>query len=152
MRHVWTMAAQSSAVDYETGTLSLFNLLEELHLPGAPPNAENVNLAPIAMQLVSLWQREEGDGETCFWGYRLENGRGETLTSEEGKPVEFAKAPRSRTRYQMIMFPIKGEGIYRFLMTASRSKDGPFVDIGSVSIEVSFAPIQSFPRFTRVAE
>jgi hypothetical protein len=145
MRHQWTLAAAGSAIDTDSNSLSIFNVLEALHLPGAPPNIADITWAPLAFVVVSSW-RDEGSG-IGYFKYRLENGEGEPLLPEPATSVvlKFGSHQRARTRMALPVFPIKGEGTYRVVTLCSDSTEGEFVEVGRAYIDVSFAPPPQAP-------
>lgn len=148
MEHLWTIAAQGSAIDVDTNALSAFNIVEELHLPGAPPDAASISWIPFPMVLVSYWRIVNGKGG--YFKVRVENSQGETILAdaEEGAEVDFRDVKKARTRLQLPAFPIKGEGTYCFVITQSDSINGDYVEAGRVPVEVSFAPAQSTNAFS----
>lgn len=122
MKVIWVVLCQSSAVDRETNVVSLFNVVEEIHLPAQPlalPPEQQLPagtlLTPI-FQLVALWMRSAPDVP--------EQGRGRiqvllpdgSLGMSQEFEVDLTQYLRLRFRSNLPGLPVGGEGVYRFLI------------------------------------
>lgn len=87
------LICESISVDHETNRISLFNVIDELHVAAAN------NAAPVATQLVAVssWNRVEGDEERELQAKLKIHGH-------HGEPIEFPVNFRmDRPRYRLVM-------------------------------------------------
>ena len=149
---LWSIAAHGSSIDIDTNSLSIFNVVEEIHLPGAPPNPDSVIWISFPMVLLCGWKRTNPSDEG-YLRVELHSAAGERLFGSPGAGVQltFGQSKQSRTRVNVPAFPIKGEGEYNFRILLSSSETGPFEEVAHVPIEVSYTPltreqVQAAPR------
>ena len=121
MKVIWSILCQSSAVDRDTNSLSLFNIIEEVTFPAQPPQIQPEQPLPERImlanfELVTLWMRsnlevpERGRGRL-----RIVLTEGQEVTFQEFE-VDLTQYLRFRTRVRLPGFPTGGPGIYRFIV------------------------------------
>ena len=59
--HVWTILCSRAVIDRDTNNMSLLEVIEQLTLGDASPPVEGEGLAPIQLELVTLWTRRRDD-------------------------------------------------------------------------------------------
>lgn len=107
MKLIFMTCAQSSAVDSQTGRLSLFHLLEQVQAPSFP--------TAMSLTLVGMFAR--GPGEPDDQSVRLKVELGETAVFDS--PVNFSFRGKQRSRVLMAMnglaIPAAGKLSFSFL-------------------------------------
>ena len=141
MKVLWAIICQSSAVDQETNNVSLFNLLEQVHVP-EPPTGGEANepfpVAPISFSIVALLSRTNlSMGESGKGRIRIEfpSDAAPDLLPDFEYDLEVALHHRIRFHFQGM--PIKGEGIYRFLIE-EEAASGQWTQLFEAPLIVSY--------------
>ncbi len=137
IRNVWTIITQSSAIDRDTNSLSLFDVVEEINLQITGPLPENAAF-PINTQLVSLWEREES-GTDLELKVRvvLKDPKGENLMENEASLKLEPAHIRSRFRIQFQGMRITSPGVYKYALYSLEPAKTEGKDLlASVPIEV----------------
>jgi hypothetical protein len=85
--HVWTILCSRAVIDRDTNNMSLLEVIEQLTLGDASPPVEGEGLAPIQLELVTLWTRRE-----------MMNQRAGGLASGSiGHPASSTRSPANTT-------------------------------------------------------
>lgn len=146
IRNVWAIVAQSSSVDLDRNSLSLFDIVEEIsfQIPGILP--ENA-VFPINLQLVSLWERDEiGTDTELKVKTILKDPKNKILVGVEGLIKMKPQHKRFRYRNQFQGMPITGSGAYKYeILSLEPDKTGGKELLASAGIEVKIVnqPIKS---------
>jgi len=142
LKVLWAVACQSSSVDQETNTVSLFNLLEQISVP-EPPRSEISSDDPIlraatgAFELFILTGRsdlnvgERGPARVC-----LHFPSDEPPASFQIE-IDLTSAQRNRIKISLPALPVSGEGTYRFVIEAADATGG-WNQLFEIPLEVSY--------------
>lgn len=121
MKVIWAILCQSTVIDRYTNNVSLFNVIEEITIPSTPPQGASGRGgmgagAAVVFQLVSLWVRSDlAVPERGYGRIRLATPDNQISTGQEFE-VDLTQFLRLRQRTHMSTLPIRGEGIYRFMI------------------------------------
>jgi hypothetical protein len=140
LKVIWAILCQSAAIDKDSNNVSLFNVLEEVHvaaeLPQEPsPGMEMSGLAPLPSELVTLWERTDPDVPEHGYGrikLILPNGKSWQAGTHE---VDLTRFIRLRSRGSIPGIPIGGEGVYRFVIEG-KGEDGEWVQMFELPLQV----------------
>lgn len=136
MKLLLHVCATSSANDRETNQVSLFNVVEEMHVPSFP-------IVIPSLTIVSLLKREKGDRTKQNLQVRFTLGR--KVIADLPFEVDFQKGPRCRHNAEVRGLMIPSPGI---LKIGLRYKDKPMgsawpidvIDTGKATIEQPKGP------------
>jgi hypothetical protein len=140
MKVIWAVLCQSSVIDRDTNNISLFNVLEELTAISAAPQEGTKGSTPAKgipyiFDLVTLWSRSMQEiPEQGYGRVRLFTPEGESPLGSEYE-VDLTRYLRLRTRLHISGFPLKGEGIYRFVIDG-KSETGDWTPMFEVPLRV----------------
>ncbi len=140
MQHLWSILCQQAIVNQETQTVSLIEIVERIQfgrLPAVEIELSSIDALPVAVTLVTLWQRSDPE--------QTETGRGRVqIKSPSGKiignpqPLEYdinlADAARFRAIARFMNLPFAGSGTYQIATQLMENDD--WHDIASVSVEI----------------
>ena len=140
MKVLWAVICQSCAVDRETNSVSLFNLLEQIHVP-EPPTEEEENIylptSPISFFLVASFSRTDLNvGERNRGRIRIEFPNAIEPDLLPDFEIDLKDAHRNRFRGQFPSMPVKGEGEYRFIIEVDES--GEWRQLFEIPLMVSY--------------
>lgn len=114
-RLVWAVFCQQALVDKFSNTLSIINVLEELHV-SRPPEPASRNARPAAQMqcaVVSLWERTNPtEPESGKVRLRLVGPDGKKQL-EALQLIDLTAYRRTRLIVELPFIPVVGEGIYR---------------------------------------
>ena len=121
MKVIWSVLAESSAVDRDSNNVSLFNIIEEAQIPQPPepPNStaegDPLSAVPLRCVLVTLFGRTEADrGEKRETRLVVTMPNGRVVETDLRFEVDLEVAHRNRTRVNVSTLPWAGQGEYRF--------------------------------------
>ena len=141
MKVLWAVICEGSATDQESNNISLFNIVEEMHIPAPPESEEESNAPPLfaaRLQLVALFSRsdfERSERKKARLVIRLPNGR--SVITEPPLEVDLESAHRSRIRLNLPGIPTGGEGQCIFELQG-QDEDAEWGPISEVPIHVSY--------------
>ena len=120
MKVIWSIIAESSAVDRETNRVSLFNILEEAHLLDPPDRSDDPDIVPAVPAkyvVVTLFGRTTADeAETRQARLVVAMPDGKVVESDPLINVDLETARRHRSVVNLTAIPLGGQGEYRFLI------------------------------------
>lgn len=134
MKLIFMTCAQSSAVDSQTGRLSLFHLLEQVQATNFP--------TAMSLTLVGMFAREEGEPDDQ--SVRLKVDLGETAIFDSSVNFSFRGKLRSRVLMAMngLAIPSAGKLSFSFLSGEGLPLGAPW------EVFVEKAPAQQEPSRT----
>ena len=151
MKVLWAVICEGSAIDQETNNISLFTIVEEMHIPeppgdesagDEPPGDESAGdgspLFPARLLLVALFSRSDFDieeKEEARLVIHLANGQ--SVVTQPHLEVDLESAHRSRIKFNLPGIPVGGQGQYKFELQAL-SDESDWDPIFEVPIHVSF--------------
>ena len=151
MKVLWAVICEGSATDQETNNISLFTIVEEMHIPeppgDEPPGDESAGdesagdgspLFPARLLLVALFSRSDFDieekGEARLV---IHLANGQSVVTQPHLEVDLESAHRSRIKFNLPGIPVGGQGQYKFELQAL-SDESDWDPIFEVPIHVSF--------------
>ncbi len=138
MKHVWSVICQSSSIDFERNSLSLFNCVEEISIVVKKDKQINSDkiFIPSEFQLLSYWSVDNLEEEKNI-DLRCEmfNGDNELLSVFNNSLVVKKGAPRFRSRINIKGIPVKGQGRYYFKVWQKIS-EGDYELISEIPLDV----------------
>jgi hypothetical protein len=126
LKVIWAVLCQNSVIDRDSNTISLFNVIEEIHVVPQPPQEPLMPAAvgkgaSIVFQLVTLWGRSNQDTPEQGRGrLRLVLPDGESSITGEHE-VNLTEFLRLRHIARITTMPIRNEGIYKFVVEGKES-------------------------------
>lgn len=140
MKVIWAILCQSTVIDRYTNNVSLLNVLEEITLTSAPPQEASGRKgmgagASIVFEIVALWVRSDLEvPERGYGRIRLATPDNQISTGQEFE-VDLTQYLRLRHRTHISTLPIRGEGIYRFVIDG-RTDTQDWVEMFEVPLRV----------------
>lgn len=138
--HVWSVLCSKSITDAATNQISLIETIEKItaHMP-IPPEGEGVT-ASLPMHLVSLWIRSELDTPEEGISRIMIEGPGGYLSAAQEVAINLKDNFRVRNLIQMDGIPIRGPGVYNFLIQLRDEADleAGWVTCAKIPLEVEF--------------
>ncbi len=140
IKNLWTIVAQSSAVDRDSNSLSLFDIVEEItfQVGGVIPDKA---VLPFNLQVVSLWERDEvGTDFDLKLKIILRDPKNQILHEGEGAIKMEPTHKRFRLRAQFQGFPVTVPGTYRYeIISAQPEKTDGKELLATASMDVKIA-------------
>jgi len=118
IEHAWTVLCKKAIVDPQTGNITLVETVEQINATGAAPDFPA--LAPMEMELVSLWYRTDievavrGQGRIALIG-----PDGHVVGDPQTLQLDLTTFVRARTIAKLPGLPVTGAGVYRFQVELS---------------------------------
>ena len=144
MRISWAFLCQSSAIDIDTNTVSLFNIIEEISVSSDPPvvdegEEDSLPMALGSCELVIASARTEPSvPERLPIRVLLEFPTERPPTPMIEAEVNLQSAQRNRFRLRLPGIPIGGHGMYRFVIEAQEPEDEEWHQLYEVPIGVEY--------------
>src|SRR5262245_33165530 len=116
-RHVWTVLCNSSAIDIESNSVSLHEIIEQLVVAGDAPRDQTIGI-PSPIDLVTLWSRTNLDvpEEGCRGRFRYMAPDGRQLIAGEYEILTGGQFRRSRNRSHIPTVVVHGPGLYEYIV------------------------------------
>lgn len=138
--HAWSILCQSSSVDANNNSLSLFNVIDDITIDINPPadgKLPDVFGVPVNSNLVTLWKRRMvGDEIVADVDVRLLDPTGKELQ----KMVYNMKIPADKSQARSIMniqgFPVTVAGVYVFKISVKESGGASFQEVQEVPLNI----------------
>lgn len=137
--HYWTVLCSNSAIDKDTNSISLSNIIEQVTIVGQPPPRGQIGAIPNQATIVSLWGRSDEDTpERGTASYRIEftDDRGSVQTNPHEIGVDLSEHQRFRTRANLNLLPVMGEG--RHWIRVFLRDDSDEILITSIPYQIAF--------------
>ncbi len=149
-----TMLCSSSAVDKDSNSLSLFNMIEEITVDFKTENNQPINFTqkkgvPIPFELVSIWNRPDDSPEVSTEIKMVLHDPDGEIMQESVSPLEI-KNPHHRMRIR-----VKGNGLNvtkqgKYYFSILFKNDGSFDEVVRVPLTVKVStPIPSDLRILK---
>lgn len=134
---IWSVLSQAATIDMESGSVSLFNIIETLSVFGDPQKPFQV---PAHFELLSLWTRSDpAVPEYGRMRVTLVTPGGEEIPQTE-MPIDLSTALYSRTRLHGDRISLKGPGRYVFQVDLRDENDLAWISVASIPVLVIFNP------------
>lgn len=139
MRHIWSVLCSKSVVDKKSNNISLFEVLEEIHITTNQPDfggETEVVVALMPAHWVSLWSRSNpGVPEKAIIKDTIKLPSGKILGEHESE-INLLNNRRIRITRSVPVPPAKEEGLYIF-ETRVRDKDNKrWTKVSEVTLEL----------------
>jgi|SRR3989344_2149542 len=141
-RHIWSVLCTNSSIDQQTNNVSLYNVIEQIHIDKAAfeavtKNPEEVVVANIVFEIVSLWKKDES-AEDLKVEQRLDmlDPTGKLLDSVKNEFKIPAKVTRFRFKLQINGMKVTAPGEYNYVLNVKNPATGEFDEVTRVPLEV----------------
>ena len=144
MRITWAFLCRSSAIDIDTNSISLFNIIEDISVPSDPPvvDEEEEDSFPMALgscELIVASARTdlsvpERSPVRVLLEFPTETPPAVLLEAE----INLESAQRNRFRLQLPGLPISGRGTYRFVIEVQQPDGEEWHQLHEVPISVEY--------------
>jgi hypothetical protein len=122
----WTLFALSYAVDQQSNSLSVFNVIEEIAVPPEVPEPsapDQIVAVGPTFSLINMWARSEPEiPEERFVRVQVKVPDGRVAALTEFK-LDLRGGQRSRTINTFKFLPFTGTGDYRFAIEVKSGED-----------------------------
>ena len=139
MKVLWAILCQNAVIDRDTNTVSLFNVVEEVTVPVAPPSGDISMLpgvVPATFELVILWSRSETDEPELGMGRIALISPDSTSSTPHELNIDLTQYLRWRSRIKFPGLPITGEGTYTFQIEF-KSESSDWVQVFELPLRVA---------------
>jgi len=139
MRHIWSLLCSRSVTDKVSNNVSLFEVLEEIHLP--PGVAEKKGgstevIVPMPADWVTLWARSKKEKpETVLVKDTILSPSGKILGEREYS-VNLQENGRSRAIRRIPLPPSDKSGVYRFRTQVKDEEQKSWRRVSEIPLEV----------------
>lgn len=118
MKHRWTLLCERFSIDQRSNNVTLFGIIDELHVPKSAVSEAMAAGKPAAAQIQSVLvvQTERSDVGVPEKGViecRLFDAQGQELGSSRAD-VSLERGRRARSAFNINVLPITNEGIYLY--------------------------------------
>lgn len=129
IEHVWSVTCSRAIIDQETNNISLLDIVEQIGTIG--PGGEGA--VPVAIEVVTLWSRGVLDQpERGRARIGLLDPNNAVIGNTHEYEVDLTNYVRTRNRFRMALFPVRGAGKYSFVVEFER--DGNWVEVARVPV------------------
>lgn len=146
IEHVWSVLCHNAAVDAETGSVSLLNILETLIIFG---EAKGEVKLPIQYEVFSEWvradEKQPAKGTMRLFFCNAENECKQQLEL----PVDLSEHLFARTRVKSNGLVINGPGRYKFLVQLKEDGSERWQPVASLPLVVDFRPESEMNEVSR---
>ena len=144
MKVIWAMLCENFAQDKNTNMVSVFNIIDEIRVFGAPPVSEpweTAQMVSYQFKLLALFARSFVDvqehGRTRV---RVADPDGIIVEISEGVEVNLLDFDTYRVWFNYPGLPVSSAGTYRFLLDC-KADDGDWEEQFEVPIQVKLGPV-----------
>lgn len=142
IEHVWSLICSYSVTDSDSNNMSVFNLIETLHVPLDKLNKKEGEAfsVPFNFQLVTRLRKKETDEEVSLTlKASIIDPSGNLMGEEFENQFEFPKQLKNiRIRTLFESLPVKDEGLYYIKIKIKGADEEEYVDIARVPLEIVF--------------
>ena len=140
MRHRWTVLCERFSIDQRSSNVTLFGIIDELHVPRSAVSEALAAGKPAAAQVQSVLvvQTERSDMGVPEKGViecRLFDAQGVELGSSRAE-VSLERGRRARSAFNINVLPITSEGLYHYRVF--HVAEGNTQQVDEVPLYVSF--------------
>lgn len=138
--HIWTILCTKASIDSESNIISLFEVIEQLNVGGIPEEERDQQaLVPAKLNLASLWMRSDSEiSEHPHIQFSLLQPD-ESILEGGQIDVNLDDGIRGRTIFRMNSIPIRGEGIYYFIIELSSEESSGREEVKRLPLEIRFS-------------
>ena len=140
----WAIVCMGGAVDQQTNSLSLFDILEEFQIGVKEKITSEGIFVPRSFKFISLWCNDKGKALSFLTKIVLQSPDGEQLMELEGE----LSVPENKFAHRHIVdfpgFQIKGGGRYKFLVYKKEKDESNYQLEKDVPFDVKIEIIKTF--------
>ena len=132
--HVWTVLCRRSLID-ENNNISLLEVLEQVTADGETPEPGTTAIAPISIELVTLWSRhdlsdaEQGQARVTYYSPSMD-----PLFQHEYE-IDLLDHNRRRIRASLAALPFQNSGTYCFVVELRNERDSQWSQVARIPLE-----------------
>jgi hypothetical protein len=143
VRHVWSVLCSSASIDAETGSVSLFNLLDQITV--FTQKADEITL-PMRFEIFSMWTFEEDDPNKLGKARVMFCNPSQICFKQVELGIELGSASFHRTRIRFEGLKINGPGNYQFSVEFCPENDDDFIQVASLPLFINYqSPPEEYP-------
>ena len=140
MKHRWTLLCERFSIDQRSNNVTLFGIIDEIHVPKSAVSESLAAGKPAAAQIQSVLvvQTERSDigvPEKGIIECRLFDAQGQELGSSRAD-VSLERGRRARSAFNISVLPITNEGVY--LYRVFHVADGESRQVDELPLRVMF--------------
>jgi hypothetical protein len=135
IEHAWTVLCRKAIVDPQTNNATLVETVEQINATGV---VNFPTLAPMQMELVSLWYRSDvatparGQGRVTFLG-----PDGHETVPAQVFSIDLSAFVRVRSIAQLPGLPVTGPGMYYFQIAVLDQGNEEWRNVGRVPVQIA---------------
>jgi hypothetical protein len=132
----WTILAQGYSIDRETGSVSIFRMIDEITLPNAVPDHQPAAPVPITMPVNMLhqWTRSDAESGAGISARVKILDPGRNQLAEAALVIAFDNALKARTVATLAAMPFTVPGDYRIV--TELEKNGAWEERGVLILPI----------------
>lgn len=136
VNHLWSIPCRGFSVDQRTNNLSIFNIIEQVQLPGEKINEQNPVFIPL--ELITMWEvLEKNDGPIADVEVSVFHPKGLKTKLLDYK-IEAPMGIRRMRSISQIKIKVDAPGSYTFLINVKGSKEKSYTKVAETSLEINF--------------
>ena len=146
IKHIWSVLCRRSIIDRENNNVSLFEVLEEIHLKlQAEKNVETPSQIPhlFTIEWVSLWARANGEKPCRGLAKDIVLNPSGKIIIEKEYELDLSKHKRTRIRRVFALPPLAMAGQYRFRTQIKNEKRNIWRKVSEVPLELFVERIET---------
>jgi hypothetical protein len=140
MRHVWSIVSKSTAIDKESNSLSIFEIINKVDAELSSPveETDNPTAIPLECYFTSQWalDQNEDDYLTGMAHLSLIAPDGSILL-EGDVLIEMGGMRYYTLRFFFKGFPVRGSGMYLFDLSFTESGQKTSIPIAQIPFEIN---------------
>lgn len=143
INHYWTVLCSASTIDKDTNNVSLLNVIERITIFGQSPPKGEVGAVPNPASIVSLWGRSDlntPERGTVLMIIEFDEGGKPIQTDPHEIGIDLSEYQRLRTRLNLNLLPIMGEGRHWIRVSLRHSNEDGWTPVVSIPYEIVFRP------------
>lgn len=142
IKHLWTILCGSSAVDSDTNSLSIFNIIEEItvqNIPGQSMNLNDKKGIQLPFEIVScILRTQELDGKNLFVDIKLDliDPDSQILQTLNSKVEIKPQHSRLRVRIKANGITVTKPGAYSFIVSMKENSEKDLKEVVKIPLVV----------------
>lgn len=138
IEHVWSLICNSSSIDEENHTISIFNILEQLSVFSNTPDMVSL---PIHLEIFSLLTREDEKVPAQGKMRIFFCDPADSCTQKAELDIDLKNAVYFRSRIRVDGLDLKGNGKYKFVVELQQKGKKAWEKVASLPLLINFQPL-----------
>ena len=141
--HDWTLICRNSAIDKDTGALSIFNIIDKLSVNRKhfedhfqKKDQEKDFIVPADFEIITMWSKKTKDELSLETKTELLDPNGESLFRFSYNIVLKEGKVKRRNRSKIKGFKVTGEGLYTVNISIRKDEGEEYRFLSKVDIDV----------------